>query len=127
MSELKIIFAVGAGGAIGAIARYGVARATIHAFGAGFPIGTLLVNVIGSFAMGALTHWFLSRGDDFILRSFLLIGCLGAFTTFSTFSLDAVTLFRDRTISIAAIYVLLSIALSIGGFVIGFSMFRSGS
>ena len=120
--------AVGAGGALGAMARHGVSRLALHWFGPQFPWGTLAANVAGSFAMGALVVW-LARAEAVApaLRAFLTVGLLGAFTTFSTFALDAVALYKDRTLIIAAAYVAASVALSIGGLVAGMAVMRGAS
>ncbi|WP_417517615.1 fluoride efflux transporter CrcB [Minwuia sp.] len=121
---MNAILAVAAGGALGAVGRFGVQIVMIRAFGAGFPLGTLVVNVIGSLMMGFLAHWFLSRGVSPELRNFVLIGCLGALTTFSTFSLDAVTLYQRGEIGAAALYVILSVVLSIGALFAGLALSR---
>lgn len=116
----QIWLAVGAGGAIGAMARHGVSRLSLHYLGPNFPWGTLAANVAGSFAMGMLIAW-LARHEPHsaALRAFLTVGVLGAFTTFSTFSLDVVTLYRDRTVMIAGAYLLASVLLAIAGLVAG--------
>ncbi len=89
------VFYVALGGAIGASLRYGLNIAVIHYLGKGFPYGTLLVNVIGSFFLGllfsAIEHGIVA---DLPWRSLLSIGLLGAFTTFSTFSLDTLLLIQ---------------------------------
>ena len=92
--------AIAAGGALGALMRYWVSTATYAWLGRGFPWGTLMVNVLGSFAMGALYVLLLDRltsGPE--LRAFLLIGFLGAFTTFSTFSIETFNLIEEAQIS----------------------------
>ncbi len=115
--------AVGFGGALGAMARYGVGIAAVRAFGHGFPFGVLSVNIIGSFLMGVfvvlaaqrgLTHW----------SPFVMTGLLGGFTTFSAFSLDAVTLYERGALAQAGLYIALSVALSIGGLVLGLLVTR---
>lgn len=117
--------AVGAGGALGAMARHGVSRVSLHLLGPNFPWGTLTANVAGSFAMGLLVVW-LSRHEpqSAALRAFLMVGLLGAFTTFSTFSLDVVTLYRDRTVMIAGAYLGASVLLSIVGLLAGLAIGR---
>lgn len=119
-----IWLAVAAGGAVGAMARHGVSRTAMQLLGPNFPWGTLAVNIIGSFAMGVMIVWLSSREPASpALRAFLTVGLLGAFTTFSTFSLDVITLYRDRTAMIAGAYLLASVILSVcallGGLAIG--------
>ncbi|MEO0400467.1 MAG: CrcB family protein [Pseudomonadota bacterium] len=116
---MKLLVAVACGGALGAVARYGAARLALQLFGAGFPVATLFVNIAGSFAMGVIVHWAASRGDGGLMRAFWAVGVLGAFTTFSTFSLDAVTLYKERSLAVAASYVGLSVTLSIAALVAG--------
>lgn len=120
MTNWQIWAAVAGGGAIGAMMRHGVAMAALRAFGPGFPWGTLGANVIGSFLMGLLVIW-LSRHEPNPagLRAFLAVGVLGAFTTFSTFALDVVVLFREKAIMLAAAYFAASIVFAIGGLVLG--------
>ena len=90
---MKMLLLVTAGGALGAAARYGTMVAVGRWTGFGFPWGTVVVNLVGSLALGlligALAHG-LSLSQE--ARGLLVIGFLGAFTTFSTFSLDTVTL-----------------------------------
>lgn len=121
----NIWLAVAAGGAFGAMARHGVSRASLHWLGPNFPWGTLTANILGSFAMGLIIVWLSSREPASpALRAFLTVGLLGAFTTFSTFSLDVVTLYRDRTLMIAGAYVLASVFFSIGGLFAGLMVGR---
>ncbi|MGB0721809.1 MAG: fluoride efflux transporter CrcB [Gammaproteobacteria bacterium] len=85
--------AIALGGAAGAVARYGVSTAVYNGLGREFPWGTLAVNVIGSGAMGILFVLFMERMTvSPELRAGLLIGFLGAFTTFSTFSIETLNL-----------------------------------
>ncbi|WP_456379920.1 fluoride efflux transporter CrcB [Thiolapillus sp.] len=91
--------AIAAGGALGALMRYWVSTATYAWLGRGFPWGTLAVNVLGSFLMGVLYILLLERlssGPE--MRAFLLIGFLGAFTTFSAFSIETLNLLEDAQI-----------------------------
>ena len=84
--------AIATGGAIGALLRYWTSLAVHSKLGAGFPYGTLTVNVIGSLLMGFLYIWFVDRlAMGPAIRGFLFIGVLGAFTTFSTFPLKPST------------------------------------
>lgn len=119
----KIIF-IAAGGAIGALLRYLVAGVT-HAFlPHDFPWGTLIVNLAGCFCIGFL--WELS--DQFIVsqnfRSFVFIGGLGAFTTFSTFGLESLNLLRGGELKLAAMNVLASNLLGLLLVFLGFLLAR---
>lgn len=107
------------GGAIGSVGRYYVAGAFERwlglAVGAGFPYGTLAVNVIGSALLGLLVGLFSAVFTSTPeLRLFLVVGVLGGFTTFSAFSLDVVALFEKGEAGRALLYVALSVVLSVG-------------
>ncbi len=122
---MSAILAVAAGGAAGAIARYLVMSGIGHWFGMAFPYSTLVVNVVGSFVLGALVEtmalvWSVS-GE---MRAFLVVGVLGSFTTFSTFSLDVVVLVQRGQLGIAGLYVVASVVLSLVGFMLGLALFR---
>jgi CrcB protein len=87
------IVAIAAGGAVGALLRFWASNGVYALLGRAFPYGTLAVNVVGSLAMGFLFVWFVERavvGAEW--RAAVLIGLLGAFTTFSTFSIETLTL-----------------------------------
>ena len=115
------MIAVAAGGALGALSRWGAgqaaARAGLDAFWA-----TAAVNVVGSFGLGALASLILARGGA--LAPFLLVGFFGAFTTFSTFALDAVALSEGRGLLAAFAYVATSVALGIAAFAGGVALSR---
>ena len=100
------------------MARFGVGLAVVRAFGHGFPLGVLSVNVIGSFLMGVFVVLAAQRGLTH-LSPFVMTGVLGGFTTFSAFSLEAVTLYERGEVAQAALYIGLSVGLSIGGLVLG--------
>lgn len=86
---MNYLISIMLGGAVGAALRYGTAHSITQLFGRTFPYGTLTVNVLGSFLIGVLAIWFSQRAMlDTPLAKGLLVGVLGAFTTFSTFSLD---------------------------------------
>lgn len=122
---MKIIAAIAIGGAVGAVARHLVGAQMLRLLGTGFPWGTLTVNVVGSFAMGALVELMALRwsvGPE--LRAFMTVGVLGAFTTFSTFSLDVAVLGERGEVLPAALYVLLSVGLSISALFFGLWLFR---
>lgn len=122
---MNIILAIAVGGALGAVSRFGVQALMLRLFGAGFPVGTLAVNVVGSLLMGFLAHWFISRGVSPEWRNLVLVGFLGALTTFSTFSLDAVALYERGEMGLAALYVIASVVLSIGALFAGLAISRS--
>ena len=125
MANSMIWLVVGAGGALGAMARHGVSRVMLHWLGPNFPWGTITANIFGSFAMGMVIVW-LARHEpqNAALRAFLTVGILGAFTTFSTFSLDVVTLYRDRTLMIVGAYLAASVIFSVAGLLGGMALGR---
>ncbi|MEM9012579.1 MAG: fluoride efflux transporter CrcB [Pseudomonadota bacterium] len=118
MSLLQIAL----GGALGAVLRHLTVMGARAVWGVGFPWGTLIVNVLGSFLMGILAVVLIERG---LLRDgapFLMVGVLGAYTTFSAFSLDVLLLWERglavRAVGYAAVSVLLSVAALILGLVL---------
>ena len=112
LDMLSTLLQVALGGAIGASARYLTSVGAVRILGAGFPWGTLAVNVIGSFLMGLLVV-ILAQRDETRLAPFLLTGILGGFTTFSAFSLDAMALYERGETMLAAFYVGASVILSL--------------
>ena len=125
MKAASLWLAVGAGGALGAMARHAVSRIALSMFGPGFPWATLIVNVVGSFLMGLLIVWLSAREPaSAALRSFFAVGLLGAFTTFSTYSLDAVTLLREKAIFAAGAYIGGSVLFSIVALLAGMAAAR---
>ena len=122
---LYLIVFLGAG--IGGALRHGVNVLATRQFGYGFPYGTLIVNVAGSFAMGLLAGFFVYRaGVPQHLRLFLTTGILGGFTTFSTFSLDAALLVERHSFGMAAGYIVGSVAASVSALFFGLAVFRAG-
>ncbi|MCW1955538.1 MAG: fluoride efflux transporter CrcB [Roseobacter sp.] len=120
---LTSLFHVALGGALGASARYMVGVAAVRLLGHGFPWATLLVNVLGSLAMGALVV-LLAQKDATRLAPLLMTGLLGGFTTFSAFSLDAVTLYERGQTASAAGYVMISVVFSIGALFAGMTLMK---
>lgn len=106
------ILQVALGGALGAVARYLTGVATIRLIGPGFPWGTLTVNVVGSFLMGVLVV-VLAHTNGTRMAPLLMTGLLGGYTTFSAFSLDAMTIFERGETGLAAAYVAASVVLSL--------------
>lgn len=114
-----------AGGVTGAVARYLVYVAIGHLLGPGFPYATLVVNVVGSFAMGVLIETMaLVWNTSTAMRLFLATGVLGSFTTFSTFSLDFAVLYERRAWIACAIYTIASVVLSIAALFAGLHLMR---
>ena len=99
--------AIALGGALGAMARHGVSTLIFDASSQKFPYATLSVNVLGSFIMGVLFVVIIEKGLlPSEMRTVLMVGFLGAFTTFSTFSLDALGLWQNGHLFLALIYTL---------------------
>ena len=122
---MKLVLAIALGGAIGAVARYHSVGMITRLAGNGFPYATLFVNAAGSFLAGvavALLADRLAVGPE--LRGFLVVGVLGAFTTFSSFSLDFLALTERSELVLAGLYVVLSVTLSIGGLFCGLWLTR---
>ena len=116
---------VALGGAIGASLRYGVGKAAFKAFGPGFPWGTFIANVSGGLLMGMLTGWLafrVSGGEH--LRLFLGVGLLGGFTTFSSFSLEALRLIETKSYGAAGFYIFGSVILAIAAVFAGLIIAR---
>lgn len=115
-----MFIAVACGGAIGASARYAVSLAISEFMGKAFPFGTMTVNVIGSLIMGMLVgmmalKWNVSEE----IKAFLMVGVMGGFTTFSSFSMDFAHLFEKGQMLHGFYYIAGSVLLGIGGFFIG--------
>lgn len=115
---------VALGGAAGAVLRYLTGVGMLRLFGmTEFPLAIIFVNVLGSFLMGVFVVAAAHKGLTY-LSPFVMTGFLGGFTTFSAFSLETVTLFERGATGQAALYVTLSVALSIAGLVLGLMVAR---
>jgi len=113
------------GGGIGAALRHGVNLAVARMLGSGFNYATLFENVSGSLVMGLLVGYFAFEGPiPQHWRLFLTTGILGGYTTFSAFSLDTILLYERGELGLAALYVIASVALSIGGLLAGLLLMR---
>jgi len=112
------------GGGLGAALRLGVNRLALTLLGPAFPWGTLAVNVAGSFALGLLVGLFAAPETGQPMRLFLATGVLGGFTTFSAFSLDALTLYQRGEPALAAAYVLGSVVVSLAAIAAGLVLGR---
>jgi len=121
---LTALFPVALGGAIGASLRYLVGVMALRLAGPGFPYATMAVNIAGSFAMGAIAVTLARKGGHAAWAPFVMTGVLGGFTTFSAFSLDALTLYERGQIGAAAGYVVGSVVLSLGALVLGMAVAR---
>ena len=113
------------GGGIGAALRHGFNLAFARLVGTAFPYATLFENVSDSIVMGMLVATFVRSGIPHHWQLFLTTGILGGYTTFSTFSLDVALLYERGQIGVAAVYVLLSVVLSIGGLFAGLALVRN--
>jgi CrcB protein len=121
--------AIAIGGAIGAVSRYGIAQVVILINGANAaPFATIMVNVIGSGLMGVI-YGYLSTGGMLAetVRVFIMIGFLGALTTFSTFSMDIMAAIDRGQVVYAVIYAAVSVAGSILAFILAVLMMRAMS
>lgn len=108
---------------MGSMLRFGVGQAMARHVAGGFPLGVLPVNIVGSFLMGTVVVYTFHK-DITHLNPFLMAGVLGGFTTFSAFSLEAFTLYERGAVGTAALYVILSVALSILGLALGIWLAR---
>lgn len=113
MTNLFLIF-LGAG--LGGVCRYGVANMVYWCIGRNFPYGTLMVNATGSFLMGFLFVFLIERVDGIApeLRSFLLVGFLGGYTTFSSFTIETLNLYENGAWMAAGLNIILSVVICMG-------------
>lgn len=119
------LVAIASGGAIGAVLRFLVSTQVYTWFGRGFPYGTLAVNVAGSLLMGLLSVWFLERSiADPLWRAAVLVGFLGAFTTFSTFSLETFVLIESGELLRAVVNMLTSVSVCVVSVWVGVTLAR---
>ena len=124
MPYLIVFLGAGLGGAL----RHGVNIGSARLFGLSFPLGTLIVNVLGSFLMGLCAGYFARRtGMDQQVRLFLTTGILGGFTTFSAFSLDTMLLVERHAYGLAAGYALGSVIASVSALFVALALFRGAS
>ena len=119
------VLAIAGGGALGALLRYWMSMGVYALAGRGFPYGTLAVNVLGSLVMGFLYIWLLERvPGGTVVRAFLLIGLLGAFTTFSTFSIETLNLMEAGQFGKAVLNMFISVVLCVAAAALGVMLAR---
>lgn len=117
---MNMIFAVAAGGAIGATGRFLVGRLMFNIMGPGFPWGTLTVNIIGSFLIGLTVQLLAMRYNlSHEWQGFLVIGVLGGFTTFSAFSMELGLMIEKGQLGVAALYAFGSMFVGVAALFIG--------
>ena len=121
MGYLVVFVGAGVGGAI----RHAMNIWVAQLMGTHFPWHTFVINVSGSLVMGLLAAYFALKGDaSQHWRLFFTTGILGGYTTFSAFSLDTILLYERGQTGLAALYVLASVAISVGGLVAGLAVVR---
>jgi CrcB protein len=120
---------VAIGGALGSMARYGTGVLVGKAWSASFPLGTMLINIVGSLAMGLFIGYLVRTTPAWQAdaRLFVAIGVLGGFTTFSSFSLDAVSMLERGELGLALFYVLGSVIIGIAALFAGLVVMRVGA
>jgi CrcB protein len=124
--SLSHLLLIGIGGSLGAVARVLVANALAVWLGPHFPFGTFFVNVSGSFAIGALLAFLTPRGSDAVeLRAFLVVGFLGAYTTYSTFTYETLALFQAGRLVAALVNLAGQLVLGLAAVVLGVVAVRS--
>ena len=122
---MNALFLVMAGGALGSAGRYLTGRATSTLLGPDWPWGTMTVNLLGGLLMGLLTGALARVAAPEGWRLFVSVGVLGGFTTFSTFSLDAISLYERGEPALAALYVGVSVAGGLLGLLAGMALIRA--
>ena len=119
------IISIAIGGAAGSLCRYGMSNGIYLLLGRSFPYGTLAVNILGSFIMGSVYILMIERVSiSEELRAGITIGLLGAFTTFSTFSIETINLIESGEILKAGLNILFSVTLCIAGCWLGMHLSR---
>ena len=122
------IIAIAAGGALGAVLRHYLNIWVSTAAATTFPLGIFIINILGGFAMGTVIAWFAHIHDPGqAAKSFIIVGVLGAFTTFSTFSMDTVTLLTRGAYTQGALYIVGSVVLSIAALILAMWTIRQVS
>lgn len=111
---------IAGGGALGAVFRFGLSEYIYHLLDRSFPYGTLIVNMLGSFFIGLFFILIIERGFlPLEWRSLIIIGFLGAFTTFSTFSIETLVLIESGELQRALLNIIFSVVICIGATWVG--------
>ena len=118
---LKLIL-IAIGGAFGALSRYTIAFLATKFFPGNFPLGTLIVNILGSFLVCFLAKHFLYSAIDPMYRYLFIVGFLGALTTFSSFTYESLVLFQEKMILLGILNISLNFVLSFIGGILGFAL-----
>ena len=123
---MQNLIAIAVGGALGALSRYSLGLWITNKWNHGFPLHTFIINITGAFLLGFINIFLLERyAINPIWRIGIGVGFLGAFTTFSTFGYEAITLIQEGNIYTALLYTLLSILVGFTGVAIGIGLARS--
>lgn len=124
--DIRVLLAIAVGGGLGSVLRYVVAVLITTQTGPGFPWATMLINVTGSLLIGIIAELTQTRGvaASNVVRLFWMVGVLGGYTTFSTFSLDTLTLAADRAPLLAFSYACASVILGVTGAIGGMALVR---
>lgn len=125
-SKMKILLLIGAGGFIGSVSRYLVSQLLQKTFETTFPIGTMAVNILGSFIIGII--YALSEKSEILtpeLRMFLAVGFCGGFTTFSSFAYENFNMLSLQQFLYSTLYVALSLILGLVAVYLGVQLIRS--
>ena len=117
-----LLIVIALGGALGAVARYGFSGWVQDLVNTTFPLGTLVVNVVGSFLLGFSLYILESTAPTTEVRSLVTIGFLGAFTTFSTFSYEALVLLQGGEWARGGMYMGGSLVLGLTGILLGLGL-----
>ncbi len=117
-------FIIALGGAIGSLVRYVISGLDYRISMGVFPVGTLVVNVTGSFMIGCVWSFVERFAVPPNIRQFILVGILGGYTTFSTFSLETFNLIREGEYRIAVMNVVLSAVIGVGAVLLGYMLSR---